>query len=199
LNFDKNSFLAQQLKDGNFKAYTFLMETYYQKLCGYAYVLTKDHDMAEDIVQEVFTKVWFNKKKINPKFSIKNYLFKSVYNEFIDQHRKNKRVIYLEKKYLESMDLVVEKETEDFDELIKLMNAEIDKLPRKCKEIFLLNKREGLTQMEIAEYLNIAPKTIEGHMTRAFKVLSEKLRNKMDGILFLLFGLSKSSLLRKKL
>ena len=175
------------------------METYYQKLCGYAYVLTKDHDMAEDIVQEVFTKVWFNKKKINPKFSIKNYLFKSVYNEFIDQHRKNKRVIYLEKKYLESMDLVVEKETEDFDELIKLMNAEIDKLPRKCKEIFLLNKREGLTQMEIAEYLNIAPKTIEGHMTRAFKVLSEKLRNKMDGILFLLFGLSKSSLLRKKL
>ncbi len=187
LNFDTNSKLAQQLKSGNSKAYDFVMDSYYRNLCAYAFTLTNDHAKAEDVVQNVLVEVWVNRKNINPDYSIKSYLYKSVYNGFIDQYRKNKPVVYLEKRYLEAINLVAESEQENLEELILLVDKEIDKLPRKCKNIFLLNKKEGLTHVEIAEYLNISIKTVEGHITRAFKILEEKLDAKMEMTFFLLF------------
>jgi RNA polymerase sigma-70 factor (family 1) len=188
LDFNDNLFLAEQMKLGNSKAYDFLMNSFYQKLCGYAYTLSHEHAAAEDIVQNVFVKVWSNKKNINTSFSIKSYLYKSVYNEFINQYRKNKPVFFLEKKYLESVDLVVENSNENLDKLLQLVDKEINELPSKCREIFILNKKEGLTHIEISEHLNISIKTIEGHMTRAFKILRNKLHNKVKTIFFLLFG-----------
>lgn len=188
MNFTKNLTLSQQLKLGNNKAYDYLMETYYKSLCGYAFTLTNDKGKAEDIVQNVYVKVWVNRKNINTQYIIKSYLYKSVYNEFIDQFRKNKPVIYLEKKYLEALDLVVENEHENLQDLIKLVNEEIKNLPPKCRQIFILNKKDGLTHTEISEYLNISIKTVEGHITRAFKVLAGKLDSKVEPILFLLFG-----------
>ena len=68
------------MKLGNSKAYDFLMDSFYKKLCSYAYTLSHDHFVSEDIVQNVFVEVWSNKKNINPSFSIKSYLYKSVYN-----------------------------------------------------------------------------------------------------------------------
>lgn len=187
MNFETNTFLAQQLKLGDDKAYDYLMITFYQNLCGYAQTLTNDSSLAEDIVQNVFVEIWENKKNINPNLSIKNYLYKSVYNEFIDQYRKNKPVIKLEKKYMEAIDLVIENEERDMSDLLRLIDLEINNLPSKAKYIFLLSKKEGLTHFEISEHLNISVKTIEGHMTRAFKILSEKLKNNSKAIFFLLF------------
>ena len=191
MDAQRNLFLAQRLISGECKAYDFLMDYYYQSLCGYAQSLCHDHDLAEDIVQNVFVTIWIKRKKINPNFSIKNYLYKSVYNEFINQYRKNKPVIYLEKKYLEAIDLVTDIEPEELDGLVKLMNVEIENLPSKCKEIFLMNKKEGLTHIEISEYLNISIKTVEGHITRAFKILTEKLDAKAETVFFLLFNFKK--------
>lgn len=188
MDFSKNFFLVKQLSLGNTKAYDFLMDSYYRSLCAYAYNLTKDYDKAEDIVQNVFVQIWIKRKKINPDFYIKNYLYKSVYNEFINQYRKKKPVIYLEKKYMEALDLVIENEQRDFGDLIKLVDAEIDNLPKKCKHIFVLNKKEGLTHTEISEHLGISIKTIEGHITRAFKILSERLDGEFETYFFLLFG-----------
>jgi RNA polymerase sigma-70 factor (ECF subfamily) len=191
MNSIRNSLLAQRLISGDSKAYDFLMDSYYQNLCAYAQSLCHDHAMAEDIVQNVFVKIWVKRKKINPDLSIKSYLYKSVYNEFINQYRKNKPVIFLEKKYFEAIDLVSDIEPKELESLIKLMNAEIDNLPSKCREIFLMNKKEGLTHTEISEYLNISIKTVEGHITRAFKILTEKLGTKMEAVLFLLFNIRK--------
>lgn len=184
---ENNSLLAQRLKIGDLKAYNFLMDTYYRKLCAYAFTLSKDYAKAEDIVQNVFVEVWTKRKNMNTDLSIKSYLYKSVYNGFIDQYRKNKPVIYLEKKYLEAIDQVVDEEHDNFEELLRLVHIEIDRLPSKCKRIFLLNKQDGLTHVEISEHLDISIKTVEGHMTRAFKILGEKLEEKVRPILFLLF------------
>lgn len=185
--FGDSKLLIHQLKSGNPKAYDFLMDSYYQILCAYAYNLTKSHANAEDIVQNVFVKVWTRRKKINPELSIKNYLYKAVYNDFIDQYRKNRPVIYLEKKYLEALEQVIENEQGNLDELLKLADKEIEKLPSKCKRIFLLNKKEGLTHIEISEYLNISLKTVEGHITRAFKILEEKMSTKIRPVFFFLY------------
>ncbi|SFZ92260.1 RNA polymerase sigma-70 factor, ECF subfamily [Flaviramulus basaltis] len=176
------------LKQGESKAYTFLVDSYHHKLCIYAYGLTNDHDLSEDIVQNVFIKVWKHRLKLKDDFAVKGYLYKSVYNEFIDQYRKQKPVISLEKKYIDALSIIVEDEMDNsLVKLIAMVKQEIEKLPPKCKQTFLLSKKEGLTNIEIAEYLNVSIKSVEAHITKAFSILRKSTGDKMNGILFLLF------------
>lgn len=188
MEFKDNGYLGEQLKSGDRKAYGFLMDTYYKSLCIYAFTLINDHSKAEDIVQDVLVVLWTNHKQVDPELPIKNYLYRSVYNRFIDEYRKRKPSIYLEKKYLEALEEVIEEDSRDFEKLIKLVYNEIENLPPKCKKIFLMNKKEGMTHVEISEYLDISVKTVEGHISRAFKVLEKGLTPKIKPLLFLLFG-----------
>ncbi len=68
---------------------------------------------------------------------------------------------------------------------------EIQNLPPKCKQTFLLSKQEGLTNVEIAEYLNVSIKSVEAHITKVFSILRKSIGDKMHGILFLLFGVNR--------
>ncbi|WP_420804775.1 sigma factor-like helix-turn-helix DNA-binding protein [Wocania ichthyoenteri] len=73
-------------------------------------------------------------------------------------------------------------------ELINIVKQQIELLPPKCKETFLLSRHEGLTNVEIAIYLNISTKAVECQMTRAFSTIRKKVGEKLHTILFLLFG-----------
>jgi RNA polymerase sigma-70 factor (ECF subfamily) len=184
---EKDFLFVEKLKKGDYNAYTLLMNNYYKNLCGYANLFTKDPSKSEDIVQNVFVKLWVYRKKIDPNIPIKRYLHKSVYNEFIDQYRKNKSVISLEEKHLRTINTIIDDNSFDIEKLMTRVNNEIEKLPEKCKKVFILNKKEGLTHDEIAEYLQISKKTVEGHITRAFKILNQKLGKKIKSILIILF------------
>ncbi|MFG6685827.1 RNA polymerase sigma factor [Mariniflexile sp. HNIBRBA6329] len=187
--YSSNSQLIEALKIGDSKAYTFLMDAYYHKLCVYTYSLVHDQDAAEDIVQNVFIKTWKKRERLKPDFEIKSFLYKSVYNEFIDYYRKQKSVFPLENKYISALSSIVEDEEEQsLEQLIKLVKSEIQNLPPKCKEIFLLSKQEGLTNVEIAEYKNVSIKSVEAHITKAFSILRKTVGEKTSCILFLLFG-----------
>lgn len=183
----KDFLFVEKLKKGDYDAYTLLMNNYYKNLCGYANLFTKDPSKSEDIVQNVFVKLWVYRKKIDSNIPIKRYLHKSVYNEFIDQYRKNKSIISLEEKHLKAINTVIDNNSFDIEQLMTRVNNEIEKLPGKCKRVFILNKKEGLTHDEIAEYLQISKKTVEGHITRAFKILNQKLGKKIKSILIILF------------
>jgi RNA polymerase sigma-70 factor (ECF subfamily) len=189
-NFIKDSDLITALKEGDSKAYTFLVNQYHHKLCVYVFSLTKDNDLAEDIVQNVFMAIWNKKHKLKEDFVLKSYLYKSVYNEFIDQYRKEKSVLPLEKKHFDALSSIVEDEDENsLEKLIKLVKQEIENLPPKCKQTFLLSKQDGLTNIEIAEYLNVSLKSVEAHITKAFSILRKTVGEKVNTVLFLLFGL----------
>ena len=190
---EKDFVFVEKLKNGDNNAYTLLMNDYYKNLCGYANLFTKDPSKSEDIVQNIFVKIWIYRKKIDPNIPIKKYLYKSVYNEFIDQYRKNKSVISLEEKYLKVIDTIIDDNSLDIEKLMMNVNREIDKLPEKCKRVFILNKKEGLTHNEIAEYLQISTKTVESHITRAFKILNQKLGNKIKSILIIIFDFKLSN------
>jgi len=190
---EKDFVFVEKLKNGDNNAYTLLMNDYYKNLCGYANLFTKDPSKSEDIVQNVFVKIWIYRKKIDPNIPIKKYLYKSVYNEFIDQYRKNKPVTSLEEKYLKVIDTIIDDNSLDIEKLMMNVNREIDKLPEKCKRVFILNKKEGLTHDEIAEYLQISTKTVESHITRAFKILNQKLGNKIKSILIIIFDFKLSN------
>jgi RNA polymerase sigma-70 factor (family 1) len=184
--------LIKSLKKGDEFGYTHLIKTYHHKLCVYAVSLTNNDDSAEDIVQNVFMSIWRNRGKLKEEFVLKSYLYKSVYNEFIDQYRKQKTVVTLEKKYIDALTYIVEEEDEkSLERLMKIVKKEIENLPPKCKQIFLLSKEEGLTNIEIAEHLNVSIKSVEAHITKAFKILRSTLSHKVEGVLFLLFGIKK--------
>ena len=184
---EKDFLFVEKLKKGDYDAYTLLMNDYYKNLCGYANLFTKDPSKSEDIVQNVFVKLWVYRKKIDSNIPIKRYLHKSVYNEFIDQYRKNKSVVTLEEKHLKAINTIIDNNSFDIEKLMTRVNDEIEKLPEKCKKVFILNKKEGLTHDEIAEYLQISKKTVEGHITRAFKILNQKLGKKIKSVLIILF------------
>lgn len=191
-NFLKDSDLIIALKEGDAKAYTFLVNQYHHKLCVYVFSLTKDNDLAEDIVQNVFLAIWNKRHNLKDDFVLKSYLYKSVYNEFIDQYRKEKSVLPLEKKHFNALSSIVEDEDENsLEQLIKLVKQEIENLPPKCKQTFLLSKQDGLTNIEISEYLNVSLKSVEAHITKAFSILRKTVGEKVNTVLFLLFAVKK--------
>ena len=190
-NFESQSVLIEGLKQGNERAYEYLVEHYHNRLCVYAHSLIRDDLMAEDIVQSVFVQVWEKRHKLKHDFSLENYLYKSVHNKFIDQYRKGKAVMALEKKYIEALELAVEEKDElQEQKILGILYNAIYELPPKCQQIFLMSKKEGLTNIEISEYLNVSKKTVEGQITKAFGILRENLGKKYETILMLIFDVN---------
>lgn len=187
--YDDNEILITSLINGDEKAYTYLIDTYNNKLCVYANSLIKNIYSAEDIVQNVFIKVWEQRTRLKAEHSIKSFLYKCVYNEFIDSYRKNQSLLSLEKSYHEALNsIVLEEDSESLLHMVNIINKEIENLPQKCKEVFVLSKKEGLTNIEIAEHLNLSVKTVEAQITKAFYILRNTLETKVKSFLFLLFG-----------
>jgi len=188
-DFTNNKVLVDQLRKGHEDAFGYLMDTYHKKLCVYAKSLCHDDYMAEDIVQIIFINIWEKRKKLKDTYSINSYLYKSVYNEFINQYRKKTTLITLEKEYIRTLNSILEeKETGELAKLIALVKQEIQELPPKCKKIFIMGKQEGLTYAEIAEHLNVSFRTVENQMSKAFVIIREKVGDKINIIFFLLFG-----------
>ena len=193
MDFNDNDFLVKQLKYGNEKAYMYLLNRYHKRLCAYAQTLTDDRGQAEDIVQNVFLKTWRFRKKLDTYYSVQSFLYKCVYNEFLSAYRKDRAVTLLEQKYMESLYHIVEDTDEAaITKMIELVKKEVQKLPPKCKQVFSLSKEDGLTNVEIAECLNISTKTVEAQITKAFKTLRKELGDKYEMILFFIFPYSKT-------
>lgn len=183
-----NAEFINHLQKGDEKAYSYLIKTFHRPLFAYALSLNGEHALAEDIVQNVFLKTWEYRKKLNPDSSIKSFLYKLTYNEFINQYHKTLNVSNLEQAYIQALNETVDDgNSELLERKIALVTKGIKSLPPKCKETFLLSTKEGLTNIEIAEYLHISIKTVEGHITKAYSLLREEVGNQFKGVFFLLW------------
>jgi len=189
---DENIFI-KALNKGDSGAFTHLIDIYNHKLCIYANSLINNSIQAEDVVQNVFIKVWERRKQLSSDYSLQSFLYKSVYNEFIDQYRKTQTTTRIEKVYMDYLhELVDDVNQEDTDKLIFVVKEAINKLPPKCKEVFQLSKTNGLTNIEISEYMNISIKTVEAQMTKGYKIIRFSIKEKIKTILFFLLGNFKS-------
>lgn len=178
-----------RLQKGDKKAFVELIDTYNQRLYGYALSLTNDHTEAQDILQNVFLKTWEKRKKLGIHSSVQNYLFKSVYNEFINQYKKKRSTMILEQKYFQALEKAISIQNEEsMDKIMTKISEEIQQLPPKCQQIFILSKKEGLTNIEISEYLNVSKKTVEAQITKAYGLLRERLGKKYEMVLTLFIG-----------
>ncbi len=149
---------------------------HYNELCAYIYSLSKNRQQAEDVVQNVMLKIWKNKEKLNINTSIKSYLYKSCYYELIDSFKKNKKELnYIEQIKSTVLEVFIEEDNDFVKNQIKKVRDEIDKLPPKCKEVFILNKMQGLKYKEVAEQLGVSIKTVEAQLSKAMIRIKEAL------------------------
>ncbi len=187
--YNDNAKFIDHLKNGKESAYTHLVKFYHKPLFIYTISLTNDSVTAEDIVQNVFLKTWEFRKRLNQDYSIKSFLYKTTYNEFINQYHRKRKTSILERTYVETLNEVVnDNNSELLERKIRLVTEGISNLPRKCKETFLLSKKEGLTNIEIAEYLNVSIRTVEWQINKAYNLLRERVGSKLNSILFLFFA-----------
>ncbi|WP_282055812.1 RNA polymerase sigma factor [Maribacter luteus] len=160
---------------------------FYGTLLAYAKTMTSDYDLANDIVQNNFAILWEKHRNLLSDPSLKSYLFTAVHNSYVDHYRKNKRKNKtLEDIKHEALRAGLNEDEGKTEQRIKKLRSTIDKLPFKCREILLMNKRDGLKYKEIADQLNISTKTVESQMRIAFKKIREAF-GADNFILFLLF------------
>jgi len=178
--------LTRELKEGKEVAFDYLFRTRYKNLCRFAATFVIHFDVAEDIVQEVFEKIWKKNTRIDEGESIDSYLFVAVRNAcFTFLKNKRERVdLEVVKQNLETPEEVIEFDTPELNRLWK----EIDNLPVQCKIVFKLVVLEDMKYKDVANSLDISVNTVKTQMKIAYKTLREKLRQDQFFLLLLLFG-----------
>ncbi len=166
--------IFQQIKKGDEAAFSRLFDAYYSALCLFANKYLQDMDLARSLVQQVFIDLWTKRERITVSTSVKSYLYTTVKNRCIDVLRKTKATSEISES-VENLNQTPFRDLVEEAELNDRINASINQLPEKCREIFLLCRFEGLKYSEIAEKLGISVKTVEMQMGIALKKLRDSL------------------------
>ena len=186
--------VLDKIRVGDKQTFRLLFENYYKVLILYATSLTKNETKAEDLVQNAYINLWTKRDTLEIRSSIKSYLYKSVYNLFINDYRKELRNdTVLEKIHYDVLQQSIKEEEHSIKRKLEWINKEINALPPKSKEIFVMNKKRGLTYKEISKILDISENTVESHISRALKRIR---KNIPKSLLILLISATSSHKIR---
>ena len=180
-NLDLN--LITALQAGDEEAFTSIYKKYWYKMFLVAYRKLQHREIAEELVQDIFTRLW--KERMNVRISnLDYYLFSAVRYEVID----NIRVRSSQNEYLDyylSFSNFEDSNTENtiaFNDLIKTIDEGLDVLPEKSKEIFKLHKLEHWSVERIAKHFQLYEKAVEYHLTKATKSIRLYLKETLISI-----------------
>ena len=186
-----NEIIIEQLKEGNQKIFDELFRNYYKGLCLFGKQYINDIDIIEEVVQDVFLKIWEKRHQLEPHSSFKTYLFTSVRNGCIDYIRKEKVRNKYSQSEIQTGQFYIEPDDIPDNQMINKIKKAIEKLPKQRRKIFRMSRFLGLKYKEIAERLNISPKTVENQMGIALKQLRELLKEYAPVLLFIFFKIFK--------
>ena len=180
--------IALRLSKRDEAAFEQVFKTHYKNLHAYAFTMLKDEDEAEEMVQQVFFKLWERSEHLSFSGSIAAYLYRAVHNESLNfiKHQKVKaghqmHVAYsMKNKSDQAQSKMIRKELEN-----KFREA-LNELPEQCRTVFQLSRFEDMKYKEIANKLDISVKTVENHMGKALKLLRTKLVDFLPLLLILL-------------
>jgi len=170
--------LIRAIKGGDTKSFEKLFEKYYDKYFSFARALLHDADAAEDILQNVFLKLWIGRERLDENRSIENYMMVSVRNEIYD---------YLRLKYNQTMVRGETPEKEDvsadieadmtWTEMSDMMDRIIKGMPPQRQRIFMMSRYRNMSAKEIADSLGLSVRTVERHIYLALKDLKLLMMN----------------------
>lgn len=176
--------LLSAIYDGDRTAFDILFKRYYAVLCTYACRFVSLED-AEEIVQNLMVNIWEKRASIRISSSLKQYLFRSVYLGSLNNISQNETKKRIEKIYCDS---IIDNEyfdTYQLKELNKRITKAISDLPESYKEVFIMHRHDNLSYKEIAEKLNISPKTVDYRIQQALKILRTQFKDYLPLVLLL--------------
>lgn len=179
--------LISKLKKGSEKAFTVLYEKYWSKVYHFSRIYLTSESEIEEVVQEVFVKVWEARQFLREEDSFQGFLFiltrNLIFNQFRRSFNENAYKLTVLSSAVKHYDIESEINTADLEDFLKRM---IRELPPRQQEVFNLSRNEHLTYKEIAAELGISEKTVERHINEALKFLRKNLN------LYLIFSLNLS-------
>jgi RNA polymerase sigma-70 factor, ECF subfamily len=182
--------LIKLLKKGDMAAFDAIYHRFCHKLHGFVYMYLKQEEDTEEIVQEVFIKIWQSRERIDVYSSFDAFLFTIAYNATMSLLRK--RITETKaREYLKSLQQIDTSEQIvdeiEFQELNKKVQSLLDQLTPRQKEIYLLSREEGLTHEEIAFKLKISKSTVNNHLVTTINFLKSEINNQLTINLFFIF------------
>jgi RNA polymerase sigma-70 factor (ECF subfamily) len=176
LTQEKN--IIKSIGQGDMDAFEVLFRTYYRDLCTYAFQYFRDKDTAEEIVQDLFYKLWEKKELLVIRSSIRAYLYRSVYNNTMMMLReKNTRrttnVLPVNSEMIPGDEPDIRLQSIELDQIVQ---STLSSMPQKVRRIFEMSRFEGLKYKEIASRLLISIKTVEANMGKALKLFRQNLK-----------------------
>lgn len=183
-----NENLVEQLKKGDAEAFDTLFGEYGQKLFGFALKYLKSEAEAEELVQEVFVRVWENRKSLKSEYSFKSYLYTIALNQIRKFFNKQANALrYLTE--VKNNDSLLDNNTVDsidYASVLEHIDELIEKLPERKKLIFIKSRKEGKSSKEIAAELQITVGAVDNQISDAMKIIRETLKNENLSILLFL-------------
>ena len=167
----------RRIRQGDEGQFESLFRSSYVSLVRYAKSLVRDHDTAEEIVQDFFFRLWQDREKIKIESSLNGYLFRAIHNRCIHWINHNRVVM----KHAREMTYKPTESTDNPSDIIQYKELQlkitkiIERLPERCGKIFYMNRFEGLKYSEIAKKLSVSVKTVEANMGRALKEFRREL------------------------
>jgi RNA polymerase sigma-70 factor (ECF subfamily) len=173
-----------RIKQDDIVEFEKLFKLYYSPLCNFAFRFLKDMDLAEEIVQEFFFNYWKNRHAMSIQISIKSYMYRAIRNNSLKYLEHVQVVRRYEQNFKEtnSSEVVVDSNELEVKELNDVIEATLDELPERCRQIFKLSRFEGLKYFEIAEKLSISIKTVEANMGKALQLFRKNLKHYEDPV-----------------
>lgn len=169
--------LVRAIGNDDAQAMGVLYQRYWKVLFLSAWNVLQDKEVVEDLLHDVFCSFWVRRKELDkvelPAAYLKKSIRYSVYN-YIRNHKVRKDVFADLNERLLGLERANESIIEQKELTLHIENA-INSLPEQCRQVFILSRRDDLSNKEIAAHLNISPKTVERHITIAFKKLKEYL------------------------
>lgn len=161
---------------------------HYQALCSYAFSFLKDEESSEDVVQDVFIKVWEQRKDLIGTDQLKFYLFTAVRNNCFTHLKKNKKyfLVELSEEDVPNETLIRLSEVDRNKDPKELIAKAMDQLPPKCREVFMLSRLSHQTYQQIADSLGLSVKTVENQMGKAIRILKTFARENNIYLVFLI-------------
>ncbi|RYY53463.1 MAG: RNA polymerase sigma-70 factor [Chitinophagaceae bacterium] len=170
---------------GNFEA---LFKEHFNALHAYAFTILKDTHQAEEIVQQVFCRIWEKREDLSIHTSVKAYLYRSVYHDSLN-YLKHKKVMSQYASYAMRQGEGNTNTSPDkmmAEELAAKIREAMEALPEQCRTIFQMSRFEHLKYQEIADALGLSVKTIENQMGKALRVLRSKLAGYLGTLLIII-------------
>lgn len=166
---------AERLRASDPRALEELFRHLHEPLVGYALTLTPDRDGARDLVQEVFVKVWEARDRLDPSRSLRALLFRMLRNRALNLARDQANRLDLLNAHYEPPRPEPADAAFDGDQLREHLDRWMNELPERQREALRLSRFDGLSHDEIAEVMEISPRTVNNHLVKALRHLRNRL------------------------